>query len=119
MDFISPDDRGSFSTAMTARKTQAPEDRSMTLLRLLKAADSVELKLSVPDSDQRSAVIKLDIDVLDAELRQVVFFDTPDLRLRRSGIVLRARRARKGGDSAVKLRPIEPSDLPVGYRRSN
>ena len=42
------------------------------LLALTKDADSVELKLSVPESDQRSTVVALGIDPLDAELRQVV-----------------------------------------------
>ena len=49
------------------------------LLRLIKGADSVELKLTVPDGDHRSAVAALGMDVLDAQIRQVAFFDTPDL----------------------------------------
>ena len=32
------------------------------------------------------------MDVLDAQIRQVAFFDTPDLTLNKSGIVVRARR---------------------------
>ena len=47
----------------------------------------------------------LDMDVLKAEIRQVVFFDTPDLRLSRAGVIVRARRTRKGGDAVIKLRP--------------
>ncbi len=47
---------------------------------------------------------------LDAEIRQVVFFDTPDLALDRAGVVVRARRVPRGGDVVVKLRPVEPSD---------
>ena len=62
------------------------------LLRLIKGADSVELKLTVPDGDHRSAVAALGMDVLDAQIRQVAFFDTPDLTLNKSGIVVRARR---------------------------
>jgi hypothetical protein len=89
------------------------------LLQILQAADDVELKLAVPDSDQRSAVTALDMDVLEAELRQVVFFDTPDLRLNRAGVVVRARRTRKGGDTVVKLRPVVPTDLPPKLRRTN
>jgi hypothetical protein len=41
------------------------------LLSLVDDADSVELKLTVPESDQRSAVQTLDMDPLDAEIRQV------------------------------------------------
>ena len=86
------------------------------VVRLLKAADSVELKVSVPDADRRSAVAALDMDPLDAQIRQVVFFDTPDLRLDRHGVVVRARRVQgKPGDSVVKLRPMDPQRL-AGHR---
>ncbi len=88
------------------------------LTRLLKDADSVELKLTVRDDDRDSAVVQLDLDVLHADLRQVIFFDTPDLQLSRAGIVVRARRARKGGDAVIKLRPIVPRELPRRLRRS-
>jgi hypothetical protein len=50
-------------------------------------------------------------------MRQVFFFDTPDLALNRSGVVVRARRVqRKGGDSVVKLRPVVPAELPKKVR---
>ena len=59
------------------------------------------------------------MDPLDAELRQVVFFDTPDLRLNQAGLVVRARRVqRKGDDSVVKLRPVVPHELPKEVRTS-
>ena len=55
----------------------------------------------------------LQLDPLDAQIRQVVFFDTPDLALQSAGVVVRARRVqRKGDDSTVKLRPVIPHDLP-------
>ena len=88
------------------------------LLGLLKASNSVELKLTVKDSDHRSSIMALDMEVLDAELRQVVFFDTPDLKLNRAGLVVRARRIRKGGDTVIKLRPVKPEELPSSVRRS-
>jgi hypothetical protein len=82
------------------------------LLRLVKGADSVELKLSVPDTNRRSAVRALGIDPLQAQIRQVVFFDTPELQLSGRGIVVRARRVQaKAGDAVVKLRPVEPGLL--------
>jgi hypothetical protein len=90
------------------------------VLRLLRSADSVELKLSVPDADRRSAVAALGIDPLDAQIRQVVFFDTPELTLNHHGVVVRARRIqRKPGDSVVKLRPLVPEQLPPAMRRSH
>lgn len=89
------------------------------LLALIKEADSVELKLTVPESDQRSAVVGLGLDPLNAQIRQVFFFDTPELALDRQGVVVRARRIQgKGADSAVKLRPVVPADLPDDLRRS-
>jgi hypothetical protein len=89
------------------------------LLPLIRDSDSVELKLTVPESDQRSAVASLGMDPLDAQIRQVFFFDTPDLALNGSGVVVRARRVQgKGDDSVVKLRPVVPSELPRALRRS-
>jgi hypothetical protein len=89
------------------------------LVRLLPETDSVELKLTIPESEQVSVVAALGMDPLDAQIRQVFFFDTPDLALNRHGVVVRARRVqRKGGDSVVKLRPVEPADVPAALRES-
>jgi hypothetical protein len=89
------------------------------VLRLLRSADNVELKVSVPDADRRSAVAALGIDPLDAQIRQVVYFDTPELTLSQHGVVVRARRIqRKPGDSIVKLRPLVPDQVPQSLRRS-
>jgi hypothetical protein len=88
------------------------------VLKLLKGADSVELKLSVPDADRRSAIAALDMDPLDAQVRQVVFFDTPDLALNKAGVVVRGRRVQgREGDSVVKLRPVVPDDMPAALRK--
>jgi hypothetical protein len=89
------------------------------LIGLIKGADSVELKATVPAADQRSAVDALGLDPLEAQIRQVFFFDTPDLALDASGLVVRARRVQGGsGDSVVKLRPVEPDGLSKRTRRS-
>jgi hypothetical protein len=89
------------------------------LLTLLRGADSTELKLTVPDSEQRSAVAALGMDPLDAQIRQVYFFDTPELALNKHGLVVRARRVQqRPNDSVVKLRPVVPDDLPDGLRKS-
>ena len=59
----------------------------------------------MPDGSQRSAVVALGMDPLDANLRQVFFFDTPDLALNQHGVIVRARRAQGGvEDFVVKLR---------------
>ena len=89
------------------------------MLMLIKDADSVELKLTVPETARRSAVASLEMDPLDAQIRQVFFFDTPDLRLNAHGLVPRARRIQgKTPDSVVKLRPVVPSQLPAKLRKA-
>jgi hypothetical protein len=73
----------------------------------------------VPDSERRSTVMALGMDPLEAQIRQVYFFDTPDLTLNTHGVVVRARRVqRRGNDSVVKLRPVVPDELPDSLRRS-
>jgi hypothetical protein len=58
------------------------------LLGLIEDADSVELKPTVPAADHQKAIRVLGIDPLDAQIRQVFFFDTPDLRLSTAGVVV-------------------------------
>lgn len=94
-------------------------DQLNELLGLLKTADSVELKVTVPADRGRHIMQALDIDPLDAQIRQVVFFDTPDLALDKAGVVIRARRVQAvGDDSTVKLRPVVPEDLSPELRKN-
>jgi len=87
------------------------------LLELIGDADSVELKLTVPDEDRQSTVAALGVDPLAARVRQVYFFDTPDLALDASGVVMRARRTQGApDDTVVKLRPVVPGELPAELR---
>jgi hypothetical protein len=89
------------------------------MLALVRKADSVELKLTIPEGDQREVVKALELDPLNAEIRQVFFLDTPDLALERSGLVVRARRVQgRNDDSVVKLRPVVPAELPAELRES-
>jgi hypothetical protein len=100
-------------------ETTAPplSDELEEFLGLLEEADSLELKLTVPDEDRRSAAAALGIDPLKAVIRQVFFFDTPDLALDRSGVVIRARRTQGApDDTVVKLRPVVPASLPKKLR---
>ena len=79
----------------------------------------MELKLTVPTSDHQTAIGALHIDPLDAQIRQVFFFDTPDLSLSKAGVVVRARRVQgKGDDSVVKLRPVVPDQLSKKLRKT-
>jgi len=104
----------------TSRQPRRLSDEDLQqVLALLKGADSAELKLTVPDSARRSTVAALGMDPLEAQIRQVYFFDTPDLALNRHGVVVRARRVQqKADDSVVKLRPVVPGELPSGLRES-
>ena len=105
-------------SATPTKERRLSDDEVGRVIALLKDSDSVELKLTVPDSSQRATVAALQIDPLDAQIRQVFFFDTPDLRLNEHGVVVRARRVqKKGDDSVVKLRPVVPSALPASVRR--
>lgn len=89
------------------------------LVGLLKEVDSVELKLTIPEVAQFTAVRALGLDPLQAQLRQVFFLDTPDLMLDKLGLVVRARRSqKKGDDTVVKLRPVVPSEMPASLRGS-
>jgi hypothetical protein len=74
------------------------------LLELMADADSVELKVTVPESEQYSVAAALGMDPLEAQIRQV----------------LRARRVHdKSGDCAVKLRPLTPRTLSKRERKSS
>jgi len=102
----------------TPAKTLSDQELSK-LVALIGDADSVELKLTVPLADRSRAAASLGVDPLDAQIRQVFFFDTPDLVLNQQGLVVRARRVqRREDDSVVKLRPVVPKELPKKVRLS-
>lgn len=86
---------------------------------MLKDVDSVELKLIVPMDVHRATVQKLGLDPVEAQARQVFFFDTPDFDLDKAGLVVRARRIHGGaGDTVVKRRPVDPTTIEKELRRS-
>jgi hypothetical protein len=106
------------ATATSAPRALSDEEVAR-FIDTIKDADSVELKLTVPEPHQRSTVTALELDPLEAQIRQVFFFDTPRLALDAKGVVVRARRIQgKGGDSIIKLRPVTPSELPADLRLS-
>jgi len=94
-------------------------EQLVELRDLVRGADSIELKLTLPEGTYRSAAASLGVDPLEAQLRQVYFFDTPNLDLNKVGVVARARRIQgKPHDSVIKLRPVVPSELPAELRKS-
>jgi hypothetical protein len=104
---------------MARRVNRLSDEDLARVLELGRKSDSVELKLTVPAADHRLAIAALGLDPLEAQIRQVFFFDTPDLTLNGAGVVVRARRIQgRSGDTVVKLRPVEPDELPDELRRS-
>jgi hypothetical protein len=108
---------------MAATKTKDvrfSDEEVKAILDLTKNVDTVELKLTVPSTDHRAVIRGLGLDPLDAQIRQVFFFDTPGLDLNEAGVVVRARRVQgKGGDTVVKLRPIVPDHLSPALRKAD
>jgi len=78
------------------------------VLGLLKNTTSIELKVTIP-FDSRETLRRIGFDPIEAEARQIYFFDTPDLQLNKAGLIVRARRRAGGrGDTVVKKRPVHP-----------
>ena len=89
------------------------------LLDVIRGSDSVELKLTLPEDGRARVAAALGIDPLLAQVRQVFFFDTPELALNEAGVVVRARRRQnEKGDTVIKIRPVEPADLTEELRAS-
>jgi hypothetical protein len=103
---------------MTVTKRYLSDEDAASMLALSKDADSVELKLTVPATDHQATVAALDMDPLDSQIRQVYFFETPELSLSTNGVVVRGRRVQgRDDDTVVKLRPVIPSALPGRLRK--
>jgi hypothetical protein len=104
---------------MATAVRQLSDEQLQEVLALGAGADSVELKLTVPEEHHRSTIDGLGLDPLQAQIRQVFFFDTPELVLDAAGLVVRARRVQgRDSDSVIKLRPVVPEELPKKLRRS-
>jgi hypothetical protein len=104
---------------MTTTQRAYTDETLPQLLALIEGADSVELKVTVAEEKHAATVHALGLDPLDAQIRQVFFFDTPDLALSKQGVVVRARRVQKRrDDSVIKLRPVVPGELPKAIRQS-
>ena len=106
-------------TAGQATEPALSREQIDQMLTILRDVDSLELKLVAPADTHRATIGKLGVDPIDSEVRQVYFFDTPNLDLNKAGLVVRARRIAGGaGDTVVKLRPVNPAELGKELRRS-
>ena len=79
------------ATTKAPRKGISDEELA-DMLALMKNSDDVEIKLTLPEDTLLSTARKLNLDALTAQIRQVFFLDTPDLKLNKAGVVVRARR---------------------------
>jgi hypothetical protein len=117
---------GSAAPRRAARAAHPPRlarrltgEELLQVVQLAKGSTSIELKLSVPLSSQRTTIKSIGLDPVEAQPRQAFFFDTPDLALNRAGVVVRARRIQGGrADTVVKLRPVDPATVDPELRRS-
>jgi hypothetical protein len=104
-----------------APPSEAPrlsDEQTAAVLGLLTKVDTVELKVTVPVETHVATIRGLPIDPVQARPRQVFFFDTPNLDLDNAGLIVRARRAMGDrGDTVIKLRPVQPDDLPTDLRK--
>src|SRR5437764_3372142 len=106
------------STAVAPAPDEAERKDLREILTKLADVGSVELKMSVP-AEQRMSLRNLRMDPLKGRLREVVFFDTPDLALFKAGIAVRGRRTQdRDDDTVTKLRPCMPAELPASVRNS-
>jgi hypothetical protein len=94
-------------------------ERLVEMIAVMRNSDSVELKQTIRGVDVQMAGDAFGFDPIEAEIRQIIFFDTPDMELYHAGVVARARRIQGGdGDSVIKLRPLDPSELDPEVRAS-
>lgn len=95
---------------VTKRKRAAYEGK-------IKGADKVEIKITIDKKEEMEAYEALDLERRDAGRRLIYFFDTPDLQLNKTGVVLRARAIDDDDhDSVVKIRPVDPEKVDDRWR---
>jgi hypothetical protein len=106
-------------TAKQAPAVELSRSQLDDVVKILKDVGSVELKMVAPMHTHRATISKLGLDPIEAEVRQVYFFDTTNLDLNKAGVVVRARRIQGGaGDTVIKLRPVDPAAIDKELRRS-
>jgi hypothetical protein len=69
--------------------------------------------------EHRGAVQSIGLDPVEAQPRQLYFFDIADQALNRAGLILRARRRQDGGADTVTLRPVNPTKIAPKLKRSD
>src|SRR5262245_45655526 len=86
-------------------------------VRIDPAIGAIEIKITAQARDEEAVRAALEAADIEAERREIWFFDTPSLDLFDRGLVLRARLVRGGADdSTVKLRPVDASTVAEHWR---
>jgi hypothetical protein len=85
--------------------------------QIMAGADVVEIKATIPAKQITAALQHYRLKLDDGQ-RFVYFFDTPDLKLFKAGVIGRARRVVGGAhDSTIKFRPVNPDEVPGLWRK--
>ena len=85
---------------------------------LLAGAEAIEIKATIPQTQVRAALRRYGLTERNDDERYVYFFDTPDLKLLKAGIIARARRVvGDEHDSTIKFRPVDPSKVGKQWRK--
>jgi hypothetical protein len=86
--------------------------------RLLAGAEAIEIKATIPQAQVKPALKRYGLTERNDDERHIYFFDTPDLKLLKSGIIARARRVVGGEhDSTIKFRPVDPARVGKRWRK--
>jgi hypothetical protein len=81
------------------------------------AIGAIEIKITARAADEDAVRKALETADVEAERREIWFYDTPDLALFDRGLVLRARLVHGGADdSTVKLRPVDPTTIEDAWK---
>jgi hypothetical protein len=79
---------------------------------------AIEIKITARAADEDEVRAALESADVEPQAREIWLFDTPELDLFDSGLVLRARRIDDGADdSTVKLRPVDPATLANSWKK--
>lgn len=97
--------------------TERGEATRGKIAALLSGSDSIEIKATIPQSQVGTFLKRFRLRIDAEQQRFIYFFDTPKLDLHRAGIIARARRTVGAEhDCTIKLRPVEPENVPRGWR---
>ena len=86
--------------------------RQKTGTPAIEGVEGIEIKVTVRPSEELRSLRALELDEDSAEVRIIYFYDTVELDLYDSGVVLRARLVKgDDDDSTVKIRLVEPGKI--------